>query len=79
MCTSIGDIFNSVNKCENGAPYISDLEAIYAINVRLIQFRPKEIIWRNIKSYIVNDSFNNLKSDNQSINHFIADKSLYCG
>ena len=21
MCTSIGDIFNSVNKCENGAPY----------------------------------------------------------
>ena len=23
MCTSIGDIFNSVNKCENGAPYIS--------------------------------------------------------
>ena len=22
MCTSIGDIFNSVNKCENGAPYV---------------------------------------------------------
>ena len=22
MSTSIGDIFNSVNKCENGAPYI---------------------------------------------------------
>ena len=21
VCTSIGDIFNSVNKCENGAPY----------------------------------------------------------
>ena len=21
MCTSIGDIFNSVNKCENGAPF----------------------------------------------------------
>ena len=26
MCTSIGDIFNSVNKCENGAPYINALD-----------------------------------------------------
>ena len=23
MCTSIGDIFNSANKCENGAPYFA--------------------------------------------------------
>ena len=28
MCTSIGDIFNSVNKCENGAPYNARFGAI---------------------------------------------------